>query len=134
VATPAGEPRCIVLVEDDEDVLKATRFLLEMHGLHIEFGRTGAEIVPRCERGDWVPDLVIADYRLLDTETGIEVLERIRTVTGRHLPGFILTGDISAQVAAEAQAHDCRVFQKPVDPEQLVRSILGAVATAGVSA
>ena len=72
---------------------------------------------------DAVPDLVIADYRLPMSGTGIDVIRDARKLTGAWIPGIILTGDISPQILHEAGAHHLAVIHKPAAPDELLALI-----------
>lgn len=114
----------VLLVDDDEDMLNATRLLLGLRGFRVATGHTGAEALEQCERdGQW-PDLVIVDYCLPNAETGMGVVRQMRASAGRDIPALILTGDASAESERVVSAHGCRLLRKPVDAAELIGSIL----------
>jgi signal transduction histidine kinase/CheY-like chemotaxis protein len=118
----AAGPR-ILLIDDDEDVLDATRLLLGLQGFRVVAERTGSAALNECERHAEWPDLVIADYRLSNAETALAVVKRLRSTAGREIPALILTGDASAESDQEIHASACRLLRKPVQPDELIRSI-----------
>lgn len=68
-----------------------------------------------------VPDLVLADYHLDGTLTGIAALDELRAAWGRLPDALIVTADRSAEVLEEAERRDCQVLYKPVKPASLRR-------------
>jgi two-component system CheB/CheR fusion protein len=127
--TPAtvGATLHVLLVEDDEDVRRATRLMLELRGWHIVTARDGPEAVERCEHAGRWPDVVIADYRLPSGETGVAVVQRLRAFAGRKIPAIIVTGDTSAESERAVGNSGCGLLRKPVLADELAASILKAV-------
>jgi signal transduction histidine kinase/ActR/RegA family two-component response regulator len=114
----------VLIVDDDRDVLEATRLVLTLRGFRVDCGRTGAEAIEHCSRaGNW-PDIVIADFRLPGHETGVASIRRIRSCAQRLIPGLILTGDASAECRQLVDECGCLLLQKPVEPQELIDSIL----------
>jgi two-component system, sensor histidine kinase len=127
--TPAavGAALHVLLVEDDEDVRRATRLMLELRGWHIVTARDGPEALERCERDSRWPDVVIADYRLPGGETGVGLVQQLRAFAGRKIPAVIVTGDTSAESERAVGTSGCGLLRKPVAGDELVASILKAV-------
>ncbi|MDH3772663.1 MAG: response regulator, partial [Nitrospirota bacterium] len=70
------------------------------------------------------PDLVISDYRLGETATGIDALERIRSQYGREIPGVLLTGDTSLRrLVRLGSERGFLVLHKPVAPAELAAAL-----------
>ncbi len=111
------------MIEDDDFVVTGTRSLLEAWGLTVEVASdsgTNEDISDAlCVR----PNLIIADYRLPKGRSGLDMVRRIRQVSGRAVPAIVVTGDISPAVAEEARAAGCALLEKPVEPAVLRRAI-----------
>ena len=114
----------LALVEDDEDVQEAMCMLLGLHGFRVRGGRTSAEVLGQCGRDGFRPDLLIADYRLPDGETGFDAIGRLRGWVGRDLPAILLTGDMSPEVEQAAEKGGCRLLRKPIETQILIGAIL----------
>ena len=74
------------------------------------------------------PDLIIADYRLPGTATGVELVTRLRHASGRNLPALIVTGDTQASISAAAATIGCEVLHKPCPPEALLQAIARTIS------
>lgn len=109
----------ILLVEDEAVVLEITKSFLELDGYRVH-PATNADAAARLvQLREMKPDLIITDYRLPQSRTGIEVIQLIRDHVALDVPGIVLTGDTSPAVAQEAQAHRVRILHKPAHPEEL---------------
>src|SRR5690606_5170882 len=80
--------------------------------------------------GTVIPSLILADYNLPYEANGIEVIRQLRSISGRHIPAIILTGDITAETLRLLSDEDCLHLPKPVGLGDLLRAIqhlLGAI-------
>jgi PAS domain S-box-containing protein len=123
----AAVPRCIVVVEDNEDAREALRLLLELDGHTVSAEPDGERGLERIlERR---PDIALIDIGLPRVD-GYEVARRVRLSEGaRHvfmvaLTGYGQPGDVARALAAGFDTH----LLKPVDPDQLARVIATAPA------
>jgi CheY-like chemotaxis protein len=110
----------ILVVENDPAVQEAARLLLEVCGYRVIAVDRGADALQRLATGDSQPDLIVADYRLPQGETGTDVIERIRNELGQRIPAILVTGDTSLLTQSDLKRFDYRLLHKPVDSEQLL--------------
>lgn len=73
-ASPA-QPKRILLVDDDAEIIEAMRYALEGRGFHVLIARDGNQGLAMAERED--PDLVILDM-MMPKRSGFLVLEKLR--------------------------------------------------------
>jgi len=109
----------IMLVEDDSNILGATKELLETWGC-----RTAAFTAIPEKISDF--DLVITDYDLGDGTTGTDCINLVRAYCGWSLPAIIITGHDEGRIAHAIGDSQILVLKKPVRPAEL-RSAIGAV-------
>ncbi len=117
------EGKTILLVENDPAVQEAARLLLEVCGFRVIAVECGVDAVRRLATCGSQPELIIADYRLPQGETGTEVIERIRDALGLRIPAILVTGDTSLLPQDDLKRVDYRFLHKPVDSEQLLELI-----------
>ena len=122
-STKARQAASIVLIEDETVVLEAMKCFLEFEGFRVYTAGNIEQASQLILDGEASPDLIISDYRLPQSKTGIEVVKLIRALMGADVPGIILTGDISPAIAEEAQANRLLVLHKPADPDELRATI-----------
>ena len=113
----------IFLIEDDDFVVAGTRSLLEAWGLTVKVAIDNGTNEDISDALSVRPDVIIADYRLPKGRSGLDLVRRIRQVSGRAVPAIVVTGDISPAVAEEARAAGCVLLEKPVEPTALRSAI-----------
>ncbi len=77
-------------------------------------------------------DLLISDYHLDGTLTGLDVLTQLRTRQKREIPAILLSGDLQSMMrGVKTSIPHCRFLAKPVDTEALLRAIAELGGTVG---
>ena len=106
----------ILLIEDDEAVREALEMFLTVDAFQVMAVETIKQAIASIalER----PDVIVSDYHLLGTETGVQAIEQVRGLLGASFPAILLSGDTSS-VIGEENLLGCELLSKPVDPEQL---------------
>ena len=115
--TDAMRGKSIVVIDDDVLVLDAMRGLLEQWGCSVLTAKSAQEILDGINRRR--PDLIISDGHLLEGETGVEAVAKLRGALGAHIPAFLISGDISPDRLVEAKAAGHHLLHKPVSPMAL---------------
>ena len=105
----------VYVVDDELDVLRGTRALLELWNLEV----LGADCAPAAEqlcaeRGP--PDLMIADLRLGDGEHGAQLAARLQQTYG-PFPVLIISGETSSTALKDTAIGSFPLLHKPVTPE-----------------
>jgi signal transduction histidine kinase len=118
----------VVLVDDDVEIRDSMQLLLESWGCRLIGGATVLEVEHKLQAQRIRPDAVIADYRLADAMTGLQAIERLRTLYGKHLPALVITGTPGASLL-QTRATGVPVVTKPVSPGKL-RAFLTQAAMA----
>ena len=135
--TPDPLPGLKVLVVDNvELLLQSMSQTLVGWGCQVRSARNMDEAL-RLSADFW-PDLVVSDHHLGDREpSGIElisVLRRRAAISGHpFLPALLMTGDVSAQLEAQAQEAEITVMHKPVRPRALRRSLIDLLKSGRVA-
>jgi two-component system cell cycle sensor histidine kinase/response regulator CckA len=128
---PRGR-RLVLLIDDQPEVRRVTRRLLERAGLAVleaESGRAGLEVIAQ---GEPEVSLVLTDL-VMPGIGGLEVVE-VLGLYRPDLPVVCVTGAASPRSIAELQRLKVPVVRKPFDPEQLtgvIRGLLDARPPAG---
>ncbi|MEQ1889047.1 MAG: ATP-binding protein [Alphaproteobacteria bacterium] len=109
----------VLLIEDDAQALEALEKLLGVWGMHVLGARGGVEAAERLARDRFSPEIVITDYRLRDSETGVTAIDLIRPIVGENIPVIFVTGDSITDVRAALGPRFAHLLQKPVAPGKL---------------
>jgi EAL domain-containing protein (putative c-di-GMP-specific phosphodiesterase class I)/ActR/RegA family two-component response regulator len=125
-----GEVKSLLLVDDDEAVLKVTRRSLERRGYHVVACSSGEEALSQLTRATF--DCMISDVQM----PGINGLRLLRAVRDRDLdiPVVLMTGnpDVSSAAAAvEYGAHQYLI--KPIANDRLGEVVERAVNTGKIA-
>ncbi|MBB3948590.1 signal transduction histidine kinase [Rhizobium skierniewicense] len=108
----------VLLVEDDEAVLRATASLLRKWGCEVQ-----EEINIPVQPGSW--HLVMTDFDLGEGRTGSDCIVAVRTLVGWSLPAVVMSGHDATRVREELSDDSIPILSKPVRPAEL-RSIIMA--------
>lgn len=113
----------ISVIEDDPDVLEGICLLLESWG-HIVVGAgSGEDAIRRILDIGYAPDLIIADYRLQNGETGGQAISRMIVRSGAWVPAIILSDETTAESLRQIQATGYPLLHKPFQAEALRAAI-----------
>ena len=124
---PAGEDVALqglrVLVVDDEaSVRDSMAQVLEGLGCEPRVAANSSEALSML--GEWLPMLALVDYRLREDLNGLQVIEILREQVP-DLPGYLITGDVSAFQVEAAREAGIEILHKPLSLEQLRTVLLG---------
>jgi CheY-like chemotaxis protein/anti-sigma regulatory factor (Ser/Thr protein kinase) len=109
--------RRILIVDDDESILIGMKMTLEAWGCLVDIAEDLNEATLLCNQS--IPDIIIADFRLRDHVTGIEVVDNLRTHLKQKIPALLITGDTAPNRLQQAQRSDLILLHKPVQPAKL---------------
>ncbi len=114
----------VLLVEDDAEVLKASRHLLESWGCEVITGRNIDEVMAVvAHNGAASPDVIVADNRLPGGAEGVRIASHVQKVIGCAIPTVIVTGDIQEEHLRDISGYGYQIMFKPVQPARL-RSLI----------
>jgi DNA-binding NtrC family response regulator len=116
-----GRTPCILIADDQPDVLEALRFLLKGDGYQAEAVNSPAGVIDAVESRDF--DAVLMDLNYTRDTTsgaeGLDLLERVQSLDST-LPVIVMTAWGSVELAVEAMRRGARDFiQKPWDNARL---------------
>ena len=111
----------VLLVEDTEDTLEATRTMLEMLGATVLAARNGLEALDVMRSHS--PDVILCDLRMPKMD-GFEFLQELSRLRSHHPPvvavtGFVSQGDRNKTLKAGFEGH----LNKPFDDAALIATV-----------
>lgn len=112
----------LVLVIDDEiSIRNAIEGLLDSWGCVGLTASSGDEAECIMTEVDTQPDAIIADLRLRENETGVDVIQRVNALYDSPSPALIITGDIDPASLRALKITQYPILHKPCDPEVLFK-------------
>lgn len=112
----------VLLVEDEQNIVEAMRFLLSREGWRVETHSDGATALDTIR--DSEPDLVVLDY-MLPGRSGLEILSDLRALPEfSELPVLMLTARGQARDRAQAEkAGVSRFMTKPFSNTEVLNAV-----------
>lgn len=116
-----ADPKTILLVDDDVEIVETMRFALESKGYRVIVARDGNQGLALAERDD--PDLIVLDM-MMPKRSGFLVLEKLRQ--SRRIPTKVImvTGNEGARHKAYAEMLGVDDYiRKPFPMDRLLESV-----------
>ncbi|PIV15419.1 MAG: hybrid sensor histidine kinase/response regulator [Gallionellales bacterium CG_4_10_14_3_um_filter_54_96] len=108
----------ILVVDDDPLVLESTAHILISWGCTVSSADSMDAVNKLLEtNSDW--DLIITDYQLEDSITGLNVMQVVKQQLERKIPCILITGNTSQEISRLVSLGGDRVLYKPVSPAKL---------------
>jgi len=120
-AANTADPKTILLVDDDVEIVETMRFALESKGYRVIVARDGNQGLALAERDD--PDLIVLDM-MMPKRSGFLVLEKLRQ--SRRIPTKVImvTGNEGARHKAYAEMLGVDDYiRKPFPMDRLLESV-----------
>ena len=112
--------KSILIVDDDQGILKSFKDILEPEGYNVDTVTTGVEAVEKCKAHPY--NLAIIDIKLRDVE-GTDLLARVHEILPRArkimITGYPSLDNAIDSVNLQADAY----IIKPVNPEMFLRVV-----------
>lgn len=122
-------PKTVLLIDDQELVIRIVQVALKPLGAHLPSAKNGADAIRYIE-ANGAPDAIILDFSMPDLD-GLETLRLIRKLpAGGGIPVAMLT--TRDQTSIREAARDLRVFDfitKPFSPSSLLQTVTRMLET-----
>ena len=114
--------KTVLVIEDNEQNLYLTRFLLEKHGITVIEARDGAQGIKLA--GQLLPDAILLDIQLPDLDGYAVATELRKDANLRQTPiiavtSYAMLGDREKALASGATDY----IEKPINPDTFVDQI-----------
>ncbi len=112
----ADVARRVLVIDDEAAVREAMSVLLEDWGYDVTAAGSLDDALAQLESA---PDVIVADYRLQEDQTGAAAIRALQQQFGADIPALIVTGDTAPERIAQAQDSGFALLHKPVPPAKL---------------
>ena len=115
----SDDKKSIIIIDDDYLVLDALKLILTGWGHDILALDSGAAVRNSMANYDEIPHLIITDYRLPNSENGIDLIEYMRNEFNENIPAILITGDTALDDSVVGKTQGIRLMHKPVTTQKL---------------
>lgn len=123
---PRGEGETVLIVDDEEQIVVATRMLLEHYGYRVDSRSNGREALEAIMAGAVVPDVIISDVSMPDMG-GLELAAALRD-SGLTTPMILSSGRTSrGDIPIEASDNIELFLDKPFTTHAVLSSLRTAL-------
>lgn len=112
--------KTVLLIDDDATICAAATEMLDRWDCATVTAESANEAIELMKASGFEPDVIIADYRLRASHTGVEAIRAIQAHCG-NLPAAILTGDTAPDRLREAQESGLPLLHKPLTAPKLLK-------------
>jgi PAS domain S-box-containing protein len=127
VSPAAGEPPLILMVDDEPQLLQATRRILQRHGYRTRAHVSSLSALEDLSSGT-TPDLVVTDIDMPELD-GIELYRRVRTIHPDQKFLFVTGSPERLQACSAGRDREHNLLMKPFDSESLMQAVNHRLAT-----
>ena len=123
-----AKKKTVIVIDDDPDILEATRVILEGAGFAVETAATGKEGLDRIRRGGI--DCILLDVIMARDTEGFQIAQDLKAdAKTANLPIVLLTSVLQKtgfEFSPETDKDYMPVeafLEKPVDPKRLIETV-----------
>lgn len=116
----------VLVIDDEASVREGAIALLETWQYKVLACADAESGMAAIQEQNFLPDVILADYRLQKNLTGVQAIEEINRFLGKKISAAIITGDTAPDRIREAEASGYLIMHKPFKPMQL-RAFLNRV-------
>ena len=110
----------ILVIDDEISIREGLVALLSQWHCEVISAESEEDACEIVEATKFIPDLIIADYRLRDKKTGVEAVNKVKSLLNKNdLPAIIISGDTEPARLKEVAQSGYELLHKPVKPAQL---------------
>lgn len=111
----------VLVVDDDIDILNGMKLILEQWHCKVNTASSIKGALALAQNSK--TDILLCDYRLEDTLTGLDLLSRLEQDLNQRVATLFITGENISNSAIKHHLKNYLVLQKPVNPTELHHSI-----------
>jgi len=130
----ADEAKTIMVIDDDPDVVEATRAVLESAGYQVQSALNGTDGLARVKQGGI--DCILLDVMMTQDTEGFHVAQSLKEDEATAAIPVVMLTAVGQKSGFEFSPETDKDYmpveaflEKPVDPEQLLATIEKAMAT-----
>lgn len=104
-----------IVIDDERPIAEAMLATTMAWDIEADAATSISEVKDILSRLDRAPDIVLTDYTLSDTETGLMALELIEEHFDKPVSAIVISGEKDPVILKEIEYYGCHFLPKPVD-------------------
>ncbi|RVU30258.1 NahK/ErcS family hybrid sensor histidine kinase/response regulator [Neptunomonas marina] len=118
-----------LVIDNEPKILEGMCALLQGWGCETATALSISDALENYQDGTPPPDIVLADYHLGETDTGIMALKALYECWEQEVPALVITADRTEAVKEEVDTFGAQLLTKPIKPAALRAMINKLIAT-----
>jgi len=119
----------VVIIDDEKLVRESMGAALRTLGMSVLTAKNAKTAISKMIENDFTPNLLVCDYRLQKSNTGLDAINQINEEFNRTFPAIVITGDTSAEILQAINETKITLLHKPVAMDVLWSEILSSLET-----
>jgi signal transduction histidine kinase/CheY-like chemotaxis protein len=112
-----------IVIDDEKSIAEAMLAAAMAWDLEAEIACSIDELALLLAHLDTPPDIVLTDYTLSATETGLMALDMIEKHFDKPILAIVITGEKDPEILKEIEYYGCHYLPKPIDLKMLKNKI-----------
>ncbi|MFT6914004.1 MAG: PAS domain S-box-containing protein [Motiliproteus sp.] len=108
----------VLCIDNEPSILQGMRVLLKGWSCEVYTASHESYVIDAFERYP-EPDIILADYHLGETHTGILALKTLQPHWSKTIPAIVITADRTEAVQQDALDYGAQILHKPLKPAAL---------------
>ena len=122
-STDVPDGTLVAVIDDNVNVRKGMESILESMNIKVISAESAIYLIRKLRFCKLTPHIIVADYRLLNNQTGDRAIHQVRSEFGISIPAMIITGDTSPSRMNELASCGFELMHKPVEPIEFLRRV-----------
>ncbi|MDX2421821.1 MAG: ATP-binding protein [Amphritea sp.] len=120
----------VLVIDNEPKILEGMEALLQGWSCSVLTAISATKAKADIIEQDFVPDIILADYHLDETLTGVLALQSLAPLWDHPIPAVVITADRTEAVKEEVAASHAEILHKPIKPAALRAIISKLIASA----
>lgn len=109
----------VLCIDNEEAILAGLESLLSRWQCEVICAKDLADARIKLGLKGVAPDIVLADFHLDDGKNGVDAMDGIRSLYGKHLPGILLTANTRKELIEDVERRGYHYMAKMIKPAAL---------------
>lgn len=120
----------VLVIDNEPKILEGMSALLQGWSCSTLTAISAVEAKEKIIEQEFLPDIILADYHLDETRTGIMALQELGELWHKPIPAVVITADRTDKVKEEIEQSEAQLLTKPIKPAALRAMINKMIASA----